>query len=265
MTEKKSFEKSFEIDKEKFGAFVVQLRKAQGLTQKELAAQLYVSDKAVSKWERSLSLPDVTLLQPLADILGVTVAELLECKRFEATEVMEEEQSLSNTQAIAELYVSDEEVEKRKQRRKMWHRIFPVATGIMCAEFMVLLILGYTLQQLLEECLFVFELLFLLSGGYFCYWAKDVLPEYYDRYHISSYSDGVFRINIPVRISNRNWGAILQAIQLGGVIAMTVLPLLYLIAYQVGATIWNTYLPGITVLICLVAFGPMIIAAKKYE
>ena len=46
----------FEIDKERFGAFVAQLRKEKGLMQKELAQMLYVSDKAVSKWERGLSI-----------------------------------------------------------------------------------------------------------------------------------------------------------------------------------------------------------------
>ena len=67
----------FEIDKAKFGAFVAQLRKEKGLMQKELAEKLYVSDKAVSKWERGLSIPDVAILVPLAEILGVTVTELL--------------------------------------------------------------------------------------------------------------------------------------------------------------------------------------------
>ena len=46
---------AFEIDKERFGAFVSGRRKALGLTQKELAARLFVSDKAVSKWERGVS------------------------------------------------------------------------------------------------------------------------------------------------------------------------------------------------------------------
>ena len=46
----------FEIDKEKFGSFVSELRKEKGYTQKELAKQLYVSDKAVSKWETGGSL-----------------------------------------------------------------------------------------------------------------------------------------------------------------------------------------------------------------
>ena len=43
------------IDRERFGPFVAQLRKEQGLTQKELAERIHVSDKAVSKWERAVS------------------------------------------------------------------------------------------------------------------------------------------------------------------------------------------------------------------
>ena len=73
----------YEIDREAFGAFLAGLRKEKGLTQKELAQQLYVSDKAVSKWERGLSLPDISLLTPLAEILGVTVTELLRGERLE--------------------------------------------------------------------------------------------------------------------------------------------------------------------------------------
>lgn len=46
----------FTIDKQAFGAFVAQLRREKGLTQKELARELYVSDKAVSKWETGGSL-----------------------------------------------------------------------------------------------------------------------------------------------------------------------------------------------------------------
>lgn len=44
-----------EIDKDRFGAFVAQLRREKGMTQRELADRLYVSDKAVSKWERGVS------------------------------------------------------------------------------------------------------------------------------------------------------------------------------------------------------------------
>lgn len=46
---------NYKIDNEKFGAFLSRLRKEKGMTQKELAEKLYVSDKAVSKWERGVS------------------------------------------------------------------------------------------------------------------------------------------------------------------------------------------------------------------
>lgn len=49
----------FEIDKKAFGSFIAELRKEKGMTQKELAEKLFVSDKAVSKWETGGSIPDV--------------------------------------------------------------------------------------------------------------------------------------------------------------------------------------------------------------
>lgn len=61
----------------KIGPFIRQLRKDRHMTQKELASRLNVTDKAVSKWELGTSLPDVALLLPLAEALGVSVTELL--------------------------------------------------------------------------------------------------------------------------------------------------------------------------------------------
>ena len=61
----------------KIGPFIRQLRKERHMTQKELASRLNVTDKAVSKWELGTSLPDVALLLPLAEALGVSVTELL--------------------------------------------------------------------------------------------------------------------------------------------------------------------------------------------
>ena len=61
----------YELNKIAFGGFLAQLRREKGMTQKELAACLYVSDKAVSKWERGLSVPDISLLVPLAEQLNV--------------------------------------------------------------------------------------------------------------------------------------------------------------------------------------------------
>lgn len=59
------------------GTIIRELREQRGYTQKQLAAMLDVSDKAVSKWETDRGLPDATLLEPLARALGVSIAELL--------------------------------------------------------------------------------------------------------------------------------------------------------------------------------------------
>lgn len=59
------------------GETIRSLREKQGYTQKQLADQLCVTDKAISKWETGRGLPDGTLLQPLAHALGVSLAELL--------------------------------------------------------------------------------------------------------------------------------------------------------------------------------------------
>lgn len=65
------------------GKFIAQLRKEKKMTQKELANQLHITDKAVSKWERGLSCPDISLLNPISDILGITTSELLNGRKNE--------------------------------------------------------------------------------------------------------------------------------------------------------------------------------------
>ena len=61
--------------------FIAERRKALGLTQRQLAEQLSVSDKAVSKWETGRGLPDVLLMPPLCAVLGITVNDLLSGER----------------------------------------------------------------------------------------------------------------------------------------------------------------------------------------
>ena len=60
------------------GAMIRQLREEKGLTQAELAEKLHVSDKSVSKWETGRGYPDISLIQPLAGALGISVTELLD-------------------------------------------------------------------------------------------------------------------------------------------------------------------------------------------
>ncbi len=67
--------------KKTLGAIIAELRKQHGMTQLELAEKMGVTDKAVSKWERDLSCPDINSLPNLAEILGVSVEELMQTKK----------------------------------------------------------------------------------------------------------------------------------------------------------------------------------------
>lgn len=65
------------MDQVKVGNYISQKRKELGLTQKELAESIGVTDKSISKWERGNGLPDVTRLKPLCDALNVSLNELI--------------------------------------------------------------------------------------------------------------------------------------------------------------------------------------------
>ena len=65
------------------GAAIKQLREKQNLTQAELAERIGVSSKTVSKWETAKGLPDISLLQPLAQALGISVMELMQGQQIE--------------------------------------------------------------------------------------------------------------------------------------------------------------------------------------
>lgn len=95
------------MDNEKMGKFILELRKSKQMTQKDLAARLNITDKAVSKWERGLSCPDISLLSSIAEILGVTTSELLNGERSEST-AKDIEVSIDNA-----LYYADKTTKKR--------------------------------------------------------------------------------------------------------------------------------------------------------
>ena len=91
------------MDNERFGAFLAQMRKEMRLTQKELADRLNVTDKAVSKWETGKGFPDVKLLEPLAQALGVSLVELMQGRRQEADTLTVAEADAAVSQAMGQL------------------------------------------------------------------------------------------------------------------------------------------------------------------
>lgn len=77
------------------GNFIAQLRKEAGITQKQLAEKLNVSDKTVSHWERGESAPDISLVPVLADVFGITCDDLIHGKRADKS-VSDEKSTMQN-------------------------------------------------------------------------------------------------------------------------------------------------------------------------
>ena len=74
------------MNNEKFGKLISEARKEKNLTQKGLAKILNVTDKAISKWERGKSYPDISLLEPLSEALNISVVELLKGEKTDKKE-----------------------------------------------------------------------------------------------------------------------------------------------------------------------------------
>lgn len=121
------------MDAKKFGAFIADVRKEKGMTQAELAAELNVTDKAVSKWERGLGFPDINSLEPLADALGLSVLELMRSERLAAPALEPEAASAA---------LSDAFVLVTLQRRAERKAIIKIVLSVIALILLIFLIDG---------------------------------------------------------------------------------------------------------------------------
>lgn len=101
--------------KETFGQRLARLRKEKGLTQEDIANRISISPQAVSKWENDLSTPDIYVLSSLADILGVTVDELL--GRDASEETKEEENKTVDSEVVDDDEKINDDGEKEEHVR----------------------------------------------------------------------------------------------------------------------------------------------------
>lgn len=85
------------MDSKKIGNLIAEARKTKNMTQKELAIRLHVTDKAVSKWERGVSIPDIALIIPISDLLDISVYELLGGKMKKEIPKKEVEEIIKNS------------------------------------------------------------------------------------------------------------------------------------------------------------------------
>ena len=118
------------MDQLKIGKFIAERRKAQNLTQSQLAETLGITDKAISKWERGISLPDSSIMIELCDILKISVNELL------CGEVINMENS---NQKNEQLFI-DMSKEIEQKNKTIWTTMW-----VIMAVSMVALIAGLTL------------------------------------------------------------------------------------------------------------------------
>ena len=102
------------MDLEKIGKYIATKRKALGITQVQLAERLGMSDKSVSKWERGICLPDVSVYMELCEILGITLNEFIAGEDLDQENVVK--QSEKNLIQVAK--DGDEKKKKMKIKRK---------------------------------------------------------------------------------------------------------------------------------------------------
>ena len=119
----------------KIGKFIAECRKRKNLTQMQLSEKLGITDKAVSKWERGIAMPDTSIMLDLCDILGISVNELLSGEKI----IME-----NNNQKTEQLLL-DMAKELEKKNKTIWASMWAIMiisitvliAGIFIAAFLI--------------------------------------------------------------------------------------------------------------------------------
>ena len=123
------------MDQIRIGRFIAECRKKKNLTQMQLAEMLNITDKAVSKWERGITMPDTSLMLELCDILGISVNELLSGEKI----------NMENSNQKNEQLLLDMAKELEKKNKTIWSSMWAIMivsmtaliTGIFIAVFLI--------------------------------------------------------------------------------------------------------------------------------
>ena len=106
------------MDQLKIGKFIAECRKQKNLTQMQLAEKLGITDKAISKWERGIAMPDSSIMLELCEILGISVHELLSGER-----ICMESNDQKNEQLLLEMAK-----ELEKKNKTIWNAMWTIMT-----------------------------------------------------------------------------------------------------------------------------------------
>ncbi len=147
------------MSQETIGKFIAACRKEKGLTQKQLAEKLNITDRAVSKWETGKSIPDAVIMLDLCKILGISANELLSGERI----------AMENYQKKAEENLVELQ-QKADNAQKSWHLLVKLVVLILGVLFIVKYGIGsrtwYFVDAISMEFILIPCLLILLCTGY---------------------------------------------------------------------------------------------------
>ena len=123
------------MDQSKIGKFIAECRKRKSLTQTQLAEKLGITDKAISKWERGIAMPDTSIMLELCDILGISVNELLSGEKI----------NMENDNQKNEQLLLDMAKELERKNKTIWSSMWAIMTasivgligGLLVAAFLV--------------------------------------------------------------------------------------------------------------------------------
>ena len=106
------------MDQLKIGKFISERRKQKNLTQMQLSEKLGITDKAISKWERGIAMPDTSIMLELCDILGISVNELLNGEKID----------MDNNEQKNEQLLLDMAKEIEKKNKTIWNAMWTILT-----------------------------------------------------------------------------------------------------------------------------------------
>ena len=119
------------------GKFIAERRKKVNLTQMQLAEKLGITDKAISKWERGVSMPDTSIMLELCDILCISVNELLRGEKFDM-----ENDNQKNEQLLLEMAK-----ELEKKNKTIWVSMWAIMTVSMTALFAGIFVAAFLIPE----------------------------------------------------------------------------------------------------------------------
>lgn len=125
------------MDQMKIGRFIADCRKETGLTQVQLAEKLNITDKAVSKWERGLTMPDSSIMLELCDILCISVNELLNGEKI----------NMENNNKKNEQILLDMAKEIERKNKTIWASMWAIMTVSITALFAGIFIAAFLIPE----------------------------------------------------------------------------------------------------------------------